>query len=335
MNFSIEPSKKSIQSLQSDIQQEIVRVLLQEAQAIHNLVENLPVSACDLVHRIMQTKGKIIFSGIGKSGIVGQKLAATFSGVGIPSIFMHSAECLHGDLGVIQHDDLFIAISKSGSSTELEYIFSFLKNHKIYGVLLCCSGGPLAKRANLVVALPLKQEACALNLAPTSSSTIMIAFGDAVALCVSKLKKFTRNDFARFHPAGTLGKKLLLTIEEVMHLHDVLPLISPDTLFKDLLITITKKKLGMGIVVNSESKLLGVISDGDLRRACNQGPSVFEKTAAEIMTINPKTTTPYTLASEALACMETFNITCLVVIDNQKVVGLVHIHDIIKTGLNG
>jgi arabinose-5-phosphate isomerase len=324
-----------ITSEQSDIQQEIVRVLLEEAQAIHDLVENLPIGMYDLVHRIMQTKGKVIFSGIGKSGIVGQKLAATFSGVGIPAMFMHSAECLHGDLGKIQPEDLFIAISKSGSGTELEYIFSFLKAHQRQSVLLCCSNGPLAKRADLVITLPLGHEACPLNLAPTSSTTLMIAFGDAIAMCVSKLKNFTKNDFARFHPAGTLGKKLLLTVEELMYVSDALPLLFPDMLFKDVLVAIAQKKLGIGLVVDSEHKLLGVISADDLRRACDQGPAAFEQTAAQMMTIHQKTTTPDTRASEALSCMEAFNMTSLVVVQDQRVVGLVQLHDIIKTGLRG
>ncbi|MFH0898260.1 MAG: KpsF/GutQ family sugar-phosphate isomerase [bacterium] len=319
--------------LNNQIHKDVISVLFQEADAIMHLAHHFPENVYQFVEKIFQTQGKVIFSGVGKSGLVSQKLAATFSSIGIPSFALHPTDALHGDLGMVQPQDLFVALSKSGSSLEFEHIFAFLKNQGNQSVLLCCDKGVLCSKADLFIALPLKREACVLNLAPTSSSTLMMAFGDAVAVCVSKLKNFTKNDYARFHPAGMLGKKLLLKVESVMYQKHDLPFVSVDMKFKDLLGCITGKKLGVGIVVDDKEKLCGIVTDGDLRRACELGPAVFEKTAADIMTKNPKTTTPQILAYDALLEMETYKITALVVLHETQVIGLVHIHDIIKTGL--
>ena len=336
------------------IKQELAYVLLQEAASLQTLSNNLPEQVDTLIHKIMATTittttGKIIFSGNGKSGLVARKIAATFSGLGIPATFLHPTDALHGDLGMVQPNDLFIVLSKSGSVQELEPVFSFLRNQQNSIVLICCALGISSNKVDLTIQLPLEKEACALNLAPTSSSTLMMAFGDALAIVISKLKGFNKHNFARLHPSGTLGKKLLFTVKDLMTTGNALPLVEPTTPFKDLLFTISSKKLGVAIVVDKQTKLLGIVTDGDLRRACNKGPEVFNKTATDIMTHNPKNIGPTMLALDALAFMEEHKpeITTLVVTETKNVaepeikteaktvIGLLHIHDIIKAGLQG
>ena len=318
-----------------NITKDLISILCKEVESIKYLIENFPPSATELVEKILQTKGRVVFSGIGKSGIVCKKLVATFSSIGTPSLFLHPSEALHGDLGMVQPNDFFIAISKSGTGKELEQIIPILKSQGNVICLISCANAKLCKMVNLSVILPFKKEACELNLAPTSSSTLCMAFGDAIAVVVSKLKGFDKNDFAKFHPAGALGKRLLLKVNSLMYNQENLPFINPETNFNDLLLTITSKKLGTGIVVNQNKKLLGIITDGDLRRACKLGPELFEKKAKDIMTINPKTTSANILAYDALKVMEQFNITSLVVTQEDKtVVGLIHIHDLVKAGIS-
>lgn len=317
------------------VQDALIQVLRKEAEAIFFIVQQLPSNAWQLVDAILATTGKVVFSGIGKSGLVAQKLAATSSSLGIPSFFLHPTDALHGDLGAVQKGDLFIALSKSATGDEFDHIFPLLRSSGISTCLICCKQGTLAKKVDLVIALPLEQEACPLNLAPTSSSTVMMAFGDAVAVVVSSLRGFDKREFARYHPAGALGKRLLLTVRSLMHAGDTLPLISPTTSFKELLVTITSKKLGLGIIVDEKRLLKGIVTDGDLRRACELGPSVFNKVAIDIATLNSKFVSPDTLAYAALEIMESFNITSLVVVEHDQVIGLIHIHDLIKAGIQG
>ncbi len=316
-----------------DVKQAIRDVILQESSALSIAAENLPDTALALVDKILASTGKIVFSGIGKSGLVGQKLAATFSSLGIPSIFLHSCDALHGDLGVIQPLDIFIALSKSGTGEELENILAFLHNNKNFTALICCNKGELCNKVNLVIQLPLEREACFLNLAPTSSSTVMMAFGDALAVVISSLRNFDKKCFARFHPSGVLGKRLLLTVRHFMHSGQVLPIIQHGANFSEIIFTISAKKLGLGVVVGEDNSVLGIITDGDLRRAC--GPDVFTKKATEIMTENPKTIQSDELAFNALNIMESFNITNLIVANGKSVVGIIHIHDLIKAGIKG
>lgn len=319
----------------STITDSLISAITHEAQALTTLAQNLPSNAHKLVELILQTSGKVIFSGIGKSGLIAQKLTATFSSLGIPALFLHPQDAIHGDLGVAQKNDLFIALSKSGTGSDFEYIIPLLKAQGMYTSLICCHHGVLNNLVDVSITLPFQNEACTLNLAPTSSSTTMLAFGDALAVTVSSLKGFTKNDFARYHPAGDLGRQLLLKVSSLMYKDNALPLIYPDTSFQELLLTITSKKLGVGIVVQQNNQLLGIVSDGDLRRACNKGPSVFEKKAVDIMTKNPKTISADMLARSALEIMEAFNITSLVVVEENRVIGLLHIHDLIKAGIRG
>lgn len=313
--------------------EDILTVLERESKSLTNLVKNIPNTAPILVEKILSTPGRVVFSGMGKSGHICRKLAATFSSMGRPALFLHPSEALHGDLGMVDSNDFFIALSKSGTGKELEQVVQGLGSQGNSTALICCRPGELASNVDLVVTLPFEREACEMNLAPTSSSTLMIAFGDAVAVAVSKAIGFEQKDFARTHPAGALGKKLLCTVDSFMYKKNELPFVDSDTSFQDVLVTTTSKKLGLAIVVDSSNKLLGVITDGDLRRACELGPELFKKCAKDIMTSNPKTIAVGEKAYTALQVMEEFNITSLVVHDVNSVVGVVHIHDLVKAGI--
>lgn len=324
-------------AVQLKIKDTLIAAMLHEAQTLSDVTRNIPDTAVMLVEKILTVQGKIIFSGVGKSGLVAQKLVATFSSLGFPSVFLHAGDALHGDLGVVQMHDIFIGLSKSATSRDLETIHSALSKNNIFNVLICCEQGPLSLSADLVVQLPFKAEACPLNLAPTSSSTAMLAFGDAVAIAASSLKNFNKNDFAKNHPDGALGRRLLLTVRNCMVSNKDLPLITRDSSFKDILYTVSSKKLGIAIVVGENNKLLGIITDGDLRRACDRfAAAVFDKNACDIMSINPKTISQEQLAIEAFDLMKSFNITSLVVVERgDAVIGVVHIHDLIKVGIKG
>ena len=315
------------------VKKDLEMVLQQEAASITELARAIPESAIDLVQAIVKTSGRVVFSGMGKSGLIARKLVATFSSMGTPALFVHPSEALHGDLGMIQANDLFVALSKSGTGIELEKMIPVLRASGNKTHLICCRNGVLGTMVDHVVQLPFQREACALNLAPTSSSTLMIAFGDALSVAVSKVIGFSKNDFARVHPAGALGKQLLSQVHSFMHSGDILPLVLQDATFQELLAIITSKTLGVGIVVDAQKKLLGLITDGDLRRACESGPEVFKLSAADIMTANPQTITPEIRARKAFEIMEEFNITSLIVTQDDKAVGLLHIHDLIKAGI--
>lgn len=316
-----------------DIHHALITALQHETSSLLNLIDHLPSQASLLVNILLTLQGKVVFIGLGKSGLVGRKLAATFSSLGTPSLFLHPSDALHGDLGVIEPRDLIITLSKSATGEEFERIFPLLRQQGNKIILICCHTGPLAQKADLVIQLPLKQEACHLNLAPTSSTTLMMAFGDAIGIVTAQYKKFNTHDFARFHPAGSLGRKLLLTVADLMHTNDAIPLIQPDDTFQNLLLIITQKKLGVGLVVNEQRNLLGIITDGDLRRACNKGITVFNQKAQDIMTLNPKSIIPQMLAQEALEIMELHTISTLTVVNHQEVIGVIHLHDLVKAGL--
>jgi len=320
---------------QSTLLRELKNILSAEAHAILYALQHLPTTSHKIIELILSTSGKLILTGMGKSGHIAQKLAATFSSTGTPACFLHPAEAMHGDLGMIQPHDTIIMFSKSGSGAELEKITLHAQAIQCQTILICCSNGPLSKIAHFCIKLPFKHEACHMQLAPTNSSTLMLAFGDAVALTVSKYKKYSQKDFAQVHPFGMLGKRLLLCVNDLMHTEQSLALLSPDTKFQELMLLISTKKFGVGIVIDKKQQLLGIITDGDLRRACNKyAKDVFDTCAHEIMTINPLTTEKNILAQTALELMENKKITSLVVLENKKVVGLLHIHDILSTGLS-
>ena len=309
------------------------KVLLDEANAIKSVIKSLDSSFNEAVNLILNTKGKLIITGMGKSGLIGKKLSATFSSTGTPSFFLHPAEAIHGDLGVISKEDTILAISNSGETPELLAIIPTIKRwgNKIISI----TNNPyssLAKYSDIHLYLNVEKEACPLNLAPTSTSTATLALGDALAVAVFEMKGFTAEDFAKYHPGGSLGKKLM-KVKEIMHKEDKIPLVYPDTPLKEAVITISEKGFGATLVIDENNNLVGIITDGDLRRFINKGGSIDKSLSKDVMTKNPKFITEDKLVLEALELMERFNITVLPVVKQNKPIGLIHLHDILKSGV--
>ncbi len=309
------------------------RVLREEETAINSVLNALDNSFVEAVELILNTKGKLIITGMGKSGLIGKKLSATFSSTGTPSFFLHPAEAIHGDLGVISKEDTILAISNSGETPEILAIIPTVKRwgNKIIAI----TNNPnstLAKYSDIHLYLNVEKEACPLNLAPTSTSTATLALGDALAVAVFEMKGFTAEDFAKYHPGGSLGKKLM-RVKEIMHTGEELPLVSPSTSLKETVITISEKGFGATFVVDKDKNLVGIITDGDLRRFINKGGSIDNSLAKDVMTLSPKYITDNKLVLEALEIMERFNITVLPVVRDGKPIGLVHLHDILKSGV--
>ncbi len=308
-------------------------VLKIEKEALENVLKALDENFYKAVEAILDTKGKVVVTGMGKSGLIGKKIAATLASTGTPSFFLHPAEAIHGDLGMVSKEDLVIAISNSGETPELLAIIPTIKRwgNKVIGI----TNNPdstLARESDIHLFLNVEREACPLNLAPTASSTATLALGDALAIALLEMRGFTAEDFARFHPGGSLGKKLM-KVSEIMHKRDELPLVYPDTPMKDTVIIMSEKGFGAAIVINEGGELIGIITDGDLRRFIKKGGSIDKDLTKEGMTVNPKKIKKDILVIEALEIMEKYNITVLPVVENKKPVGLVHLHDILKSGV--
>lgn len=310
-------------------------ILLQEAQAIRLMSERLDDNFSRAIDLMLACTGKIIISGMGKSGIIGQKIAATLSSTGTTAIFLHPAEAAHGDLGVVSEGDTVICLSKSGMTEELNFILPALRERK--ATIIAFTGNPrsyLAMNADVVLDTGVEQEACPYDLAPTSSTTAMLAMGDALAICLMKKKNFTDQEFALTHPKGSLGKQLTMRVGDVMATGDALPVVSEDAMLSDLILEMTSKRYGVSGVVDAEGKLTGIFTDGDLRRLVQTGESFLEKKASEVMTPNPKTVTTDMKAKACLELLETHRITQLMVCDEKRCpVGIVHIHDLVTLGL--
>jgi arabinose-5-phosphate isomerase len=308
-------------------------VIKLEIDALKKLSEAIDENFKQAVEVILNTKGKVIITGMGKSGIIGKKIAATLSSTGTPSFFLHPAEAIHGDLGMISKEDTVVAISNSGETQELLAIIPTIKRwgNKVIAITNNLKS-TLAKEADIHLYLNVDKEACPLNLAPTSSSTATLVLGDALAIALLELKGFTKEDFARFHPGGSLGKKLM-KVYEVMHKEDKLPLVREDEPLRETVIEMSEKGFGAAIIVDDNSKLIGIITDGDLRRFIKQGKSIDNSLTKDAMTKNPKRTYPNNYILEVLEEMEKYNITVMPVVDEEsRVVGLIHIHDILKSG---
>lgn len=306
-----------------------------EAEAIRALLPRLDsrfVAACEL---ILNCKGRLVVSGMGKSGHVGNKIAATFASTGTPSFFVHPAEASHGDIGMITAHDVVLAISNSGETNELVTILPVIKRQDI--PLIALTGrneSTLARAATVTLDVSISTEACPLNLAPTASTTATLALGDALAVAVLEARGFTEEDFARSHPGGSLGRRLLLYVEDVMHTGKELPLVSPDTLLREGLLEMTRKGLGMACVVDAQGKLLGVFTDGDLRRALDKQVDLHQANMSTVMTPNPKHATPRMLAAAAVHLLETYKITALPVVgDDGRVIGALNVHDLLRAGV--
>lgn len=304
-----------------------------EADAIARLQTLLNADFVKAVECIYGCRGRLVISGIGKSAIIAQKMVATFNSTGTPALYMHAADAIHGDLGMIQAEDLVMVVSKSGNSPEIKVLVPLVKN---FGNTLIALAGNmesyLALHADIVLNSTVSEEACPNNLAPTSSTTAQLVMGDALAVCLMELKGFTGQDFAKFHPGGLLGKKLYLRVMD-LYLQNQQPSVSPDTPLRDTIFSISASRLGMTVVVNDQQEMLGVITDGDLRRMLEKNSPLESIVAKDIMTVNPKTIAPEALAVEALDVLRKFDITQLVVANQKQYLGVLHLHDLIREGL--
>ncbi len=309
-------------------------VLTTEAEAILRLRDKLDASFLEAVELICACPGRVVWTGMGKSGIICRKLAATMASTGTPALFLHPAEAIHGDLGMVTPEDVVVAVSNSGETEEIIRLVELLKRLGIK--LIGVSSNPassLASHADVHLCLWVDREACPHNLAPTASTTAALALGDALAMAVSVRKGFSPEDFARLHPGGRLGKRLL-TVGELMHKGEQVPKVLPDTPMKDVIYEMSRKGLGVTTVQDSEGQLLGVITDGDLRRLMERHPNPLQLTAGEAMHPGGVTIPPSHLATEALRLLETRRITSVIVTDDKKrVLGVLHLHDLWGVGL--
>ena len=313
-------------------------VLKMEAEAILELVPRINGQFTAAVEMILACPGRTVITGMGKSGIIGRKMAATLASTGTPSFYLHPAEGIHGDLGMVTADDVVIALSNSGETGEVLHILPSLR--RIGAKVIAMVGNPnssLGKNADVVLDVGVSKEACPLGLAPTSSTTAALAFGDALAVALLSKRKFTADQFAVFHPGGSLGRRLLMTVADVMHTGDENPLVRGDMKVQDALFVITDKGLGAVSVVDNDNKMIGVLTDGDIRRGLSQGFSFLTMPVTELMTKAPKTITQDKLAAEALHLMESNKprpITVLPVIDAERhVIGLLHMTDLVRQGV--
>ena len=308
------------------------RVLRIEAEAILGLIEKIGTDFDRAVDILLHCKGKVVVTGMGKSGQVCRKISATLASTGTPAFFLHPAEGIHGDLGMLAKEDTVIAISYSGETDELLQILPLMKRLGL--AIIALTGNihsTLAKTADVVLDLHVREEACPMGLAPTASTTATLAMGDALAVSLLKKRGFKEDDFALLHPGGTLGRKLLFRVKDLMKIGKEVPLIRTDSDMKQALMEITSKQLGVTGVIDDEGQLIGIVTDGDLRRGLNKKGNFFDQRPADIMTRNPKTIHPEELAVSALHVMETHSITSLFIL-NEKLypIGIIHLHDLIK-----
>ena len=309
-----------------------IETLRLEAEAVSKLQNFVDQSFEDSVQAIYAMKGRLVVTGIGKSAIIAQKIVATMNSTGTPSVFMHAADAIHGDLGIIQPDDVVLCISKSGNTPEISVLIPFLKmNGNTLIALVGNTESFLAKEADHVLNCTVSQEACPNNLAPTCSSTAQLAMGDALASCLIALRGFTSKDFAKYHPGGVLGKRLYVKVEDLYKFNEK-PQVAPDDSIQKVILEISGKCLGVTAVVEN-GKVVGAITDGDLRRMLQRNTDFQGLKAADVMTRNPKTIAPQVLAVEALDMMRKKQITNIFVVENEEYKGVIHIHDIIKEGI--
>ena len=311
------------------------RVLEIEARAVQALIDRLDERFVKAVDILVRCKGKVVVSGMGKSGQIGQKIAATLASTGTSSFFLHPAEGVHGDLGMLARRDVLVAISNSGETQELLQLLPYVKR---LGVQVIAFTGrmnsTLAKNSDVALDVSVKEEACPMGLAPTASTTATLALGDALAVALLKKREFKEEDFARFHPGGTLGRRLLVKVKDLMHAESETPMVQATVGGMAAMLEMTAKKLGMTTVVDRDDALVGVITDGDLRRFIQRGTDLVKLTAGELATSNPKTIGPNELAAKAVEMMERFSITTLVVTeDGRNIRGVIHLHDLLKSGI--
>jgi arabinose-5-phosphate isomerase len=308
------------------------KTILSESESIAKLIDFIDVNFAEATQVLFNSKGRIIVTGIGKSAIIAQKIVATFNSTGTPSLFLHASEAIHGDLGMVQNDDVVICISKSGNSPEIKILIPILK--RFGNKLIAITGNTtsfLAKESNYILNTTVDAESCPNNLAPTNSTTAQLVMGDALAVCLMEMRNFNSDDFAKYHPGGSLGKKLLLRVKDSIE-NSLKPMVAPDASIKKVIFEISEKRLGVTAVIENE-KVIGIITDGDIRRMLNENDTFTHLTARDIMTKNPKMIQSTTMVSDALNILEDFAITQLIVIDNDEYIGILHLHDILKEGI--
>ncbi len=320
----------------NDIINQAKNILKIEAEAVSSLINRISEGFIKAIEIMHSCHGKVVVTGMGKSGIIGKKIAATLASTGTPAFYLNPAEGGHGDVGVVSKGDVVLAISNSGETDEIIRLLPTLKRLDI--MIIALTGNPqstLAKASDVSLDVSVREEACPMNLAPTASTTAALAMGDALAITLLSKKGFTEEDFAFFHPGGNLGKRLLTTVEDLMHTGKAIPLVHTDTLMKDAIMEISSKRLGIAAVTDSSSKLQGVITDGDLRRGLEKwGENFFSLKAEDVMTHKPKTVTDNMLAAKAVSIMEKYSITVLIVTDEESnVKGVLHLHDLLKAGI--
>lgn len=312
------------------------KVLQTEADAVLSLAQRLNHDFDKAVSIIFTCKGRVVVTGMGKSGLVGKKIAATLASTGTPSFFLHPAEASHGDLGMVTSRDVILAISNSGETEELLGLLPFFKRFSV--ILISMTGNPLstlAKCSDVNLDISVKEEACPFGFIPTASTTAALAMGDALAVAILTKKGLREEDFANYHPGGSLGKRLLIRVKDLMTTGDAVPVVSPSVNMAEAVIEISSKRLGLTVVADKDMKILGIITDGDLRRGIQKwGRDFYEMKASEVMIKNPKTIMEDELAAKALSIMEKYSITSLIVPDHEeKVKGVIHIHDILRQGI--
>ncbi|MEP3211505.1 MAG: KpsF/GutQ family sugar-phosphate isomerase [Maribacter sp.] len=308
------------------------KTILTESAAIHNLGSFLNEEFAHAISCIISSKGRVVISGIGKSAIIASKIVATLNSTGTPSIFMHAADAIHGDLGTIQENDVVICISKSGNTPEIKMLVPLIKRGQ--NKLIAITGNIdsfLAQQADFTLNTFVEKEACPNNLAPTTSTTAQLVMGDALAICLLELKGFSSNDFAKYHPGGALGKRLYLRVEDIVA-NNQKPEVSPDSDIKNVIVEISEKMLGVTAVVENE-EIVGVVTDGDIRRMLNKYDHINGLTAKDVMSLHPKTIETEVLAIKALELMQKKGISQLLAVQGKKYMGIVHLHNLINEGI--
>jgi len=314
------------------IKKTAIETIQQEANAVEGLKERVNSDFADLVNVLLKNKGRLIVTGIGKSAIIASKIVATLNSTGTPSVFMHAADAIHGDLGIIRKDDLVMCISKSGNTPEIKVLVPLIKSmgHQLVG-LLGNRNSFLAKQADFILDATVEKEACPNNLAPTSSTTAQMVLGDALAVALIEARGFTQNDFAKLHPGGTLGKQMYLRVSD-LYIHNEKPVVDYQDDIRKVIVEISSKRLG-ATAVKQDGKVIGIVTDGDLRRMLQENDDVDTLKAADILTVNPKSLQADTLAVDALDIMRKNNITQVLIMNEDEYLGMVHLHDILEAGI--
>ncbi|MEA5140311.1 KpsF/GutQ family sugar-phosphate isomerase [Arcicella rigui] len=319
--------------LVKNIQSTAKKVLEEEANAILKIIPSIDSSFESCVNHLLNAKGRFVITGIGKSAIIAQKIVATLNSTGTPALFMHAADAIHGDLGMIQNDDTVMCISKSGDTPEIKVLVPLIKRTGVKLIAMVSNPSSyLGKNADFILHALAEKEADLLNLAPTTSTTVALALGDALAVCLLECRGFNSQDFAKYHPGGALGKKLYLKVSDIYPNHE-LPIVFEHSNIKEAILEISSKRLGATAVLDSKQELAGIITDGDVRRMLNVHDNLTGLTAKDIMTVAPKSIEPDAFAVEALQIMQAKNITQLIVVENNKPLGFIHLHDLLKEGL--